>query len=69
MKTKAPLHRDEATAAAWPFTVHVPELGEAQLDAIAELLLRWIDDGTLDRLEAAADFPTTSAGKPGRKAK
>jgi hypothetical protein len=49
--------------------VHVPELGEAQLDAIAELLLRWIDDGTLDRLEAAADFPTTAAGKPGRKAK
>jgi hypothetical protein len=53
MKTKATRHRG-APAAASPFTVHVPELGEAQIEAIAELLLRWIDDGTLDRLEAAA---------------
>ena len=68
MKTKAPRHRGVAAVAS-PFTVHVPELGEAQIAAIAELLLRWIDDGTLDRLEAAADFPATAAGKPGRKAK
>lgn len=68
MKTKAPRHRRVAAVAS-PFTVHVPELGEAQIEAIAELLLRLIDDRTLDRLEAAADFPTNAAGKPCRKAK
>jgi hypothetical protein len=40
-------------APAAPFKVEIPELDDSRIDALADLLLRWLDDGALDRLESA----------------